>query len=138
MVVPPQHFSCFFPEAHGRESFRPALEAVCRGDGALPLRTMASPSNGGTVMFATDHTGSAMPIHSSGLAQGIGQLQRHVCRTSRATITWSRDVRPCGSGLLCGTTNVFLRDLGEGPGMPRQPNVPSQCISVPIAKSLKF
>jgi hypothetical protein len=44
MVAPPQHFLYFFPEPHGHGSFRPTLEAVCQGVGALLLRTMASPS----------------------------------------------------------------------------------------------
>ena len=70
MVAPPQHFLYFFPEPHGHGSFRPTLEAVCQGVGALLLRTMASPAYGGAVMLATDHTGPACRSIVRGWCQG--------------------------------------------------------------------
>jgi hypothetical protein len=70
MVAPPQHLLYFFPEPHWRGWFRLTLEAVCQGVVALLLRTMASPSYGGAVMLATDHTGSACRSIVRGWCQG--------------------------------------------------------------------
>jgi len=62
MVAPPQHFFYFFPEPLRHGSFRPTLEAVCQGVGALLLRTMASPFWGGAGMLAiNDSQNTSVP-----------------------------------------------------------------------------